>query len=162
QSTGGTQMRPYRKALLDVGATPAASLRREARGDSDHLMTSSLSLVGQDTEKRAPTRIADALGKVVVLDHASDVQVLDADATVPQGILVGGFEVEVAPLARDLQVPAGHFTRRFTAAMAAFGAAREPALPVRQAFVPPAMVARILDDAAIGVRQKHFQAHVQP
>src|SRR6185369_16752541 len=97
-------MRPDAQAFLDVLATPAALLRREARRDSHHHMTSSFSLVGEDGEKCAPTRVVDALGKGMVLDHPYHIQVFDTDATVPLGIVFGRLDVEVAALACDLEM----------------------------------------------------------
>jgi hypothetical protein len=59
-------MGAYREAFLDVLTTPTALLAREARGHSDDLMTSSLSLIFKDAEERAPTRVVNALGEVMV------------------------------------------------------------------------------------------------
>ena len=58
------------------------TLRREARRDSHHHMTGSLSLVREDVEKRAPTRVVNALGERMVLHHPGHVQVFDTDTAV--------------------------------------------------------------------------------
>ena len=121
-------MRPYREAFLDVCPTAAAGLRREARGDSHHHMTSSRSLVREDVEKRAPTRVVNAFREMMVLHHPTDVEVLHADATVPLGIVFGGLEVEVTALATDLEMLARDFACRFAAPVAALRAAADRAL----------------------------------
>ena len=95
-------MCPHAQTLLDVLPTAVAALRGEARGHSDYLMTSSCSLVGQDTKKRAPTRITDALGEMAIPHEARHLQVLDTDAAILPCVLVRRLEVEVAALARDL------------------------------------------------------------
>ena len=97
-------MGPHAQTLLDVLPTSAALLGREARGDSHHHMTGSLSLIREDVEKRAPTRIMNALGKMVVLHHSRHVQVFDTDAAIALRIVLGRLEMEVAPLATDLEV----------------------------------------------------------
>src|SRR5215472_965604 len=155
-------MRPHTEAFLDVLATPAALLRGIARRDSNHLMAGSLSLVAQDVKKRAPTGVVNTLGEMVIAHHPYHVQVLYAEAAVPLSIPLGGLEVEVAALATDLQVLAGDFAAGFATAMAALRAAADGALPVRQALLPPTIVSGILHRLALGVGQKHFQAHVQP
>ncbi len=110
-------MRPHTQTFLDVLATSTALLRREARGHSDHHMTGSLSLISEDVEKCAPTRIVNALGKMVVLDHTSHVQVFDTDAAIPLRVVLGRLEMEVAALAADLEMLARNFTVRFATAV---------------------------------------------
>ena len=68
---------------MHILPTSAAFLCREARGDSHHHMTGSLSLIREDVEKRAPTGVMNAFGQRMVLYHPGDVQVFDADTTIP-------------------------------------------------------------------------------
>ena len=81
-----------------------AFLRGEARIDSYHPMTSSLSLIFKDTEERAPTGVVNALSELLVASHPRHVQVFDTDMAVPLRVDLSGLEVEVAALAADLQV----------------------------------------------------------
>lgn len=155
-------MRPHGETLLDVRSAPVAFLGRETRGHSDHLMAGTFSLVFKDSEERAPTRVVNALGKIMVLHHSCHVQVLYADATKPLGIVLGGLEMEVTSLAGDGEMPVGNFLACLAAALTALLAAARGPLCVRQPLLGPAKVARILDDAAIGVGEKDLQAHVQP
>jgi hypothetical protein len=70
ETTGRTEMGPHAQALLDVLATSAALLGRIARRGSYHHVTSSRGLVREDAEKRAPTRIMNALGETVIARHS--------------------------------------------------------------------------------------------
>ena len=155
-------MRTYRQTFLDVVATLAALLGCEARRDSHHHMTGSLSLICEDVEKRAPTGVVDAFGEVMIPHHPRDIQVLHTDAVVPRSILVGRLKVEVAALASDLQMLDRHVTIGLAAAVTAFFAATDGALRMGQAFLSSAVVARVLDDAALRVGQKDLQPHIQP
>ena len=71
-ATGGANVSANREGLLNQLPTRATCLGRETRVDSDHTMTSSLSLLSEDSEKRAPTGVHDALRQVMVLDHLVD------------------------------------------------------------------------------------------
>src|SRR5690242_861498 len=153
-------MRPHGEALLDVRPTPVAVLGGVARRHSDHLMAGSLSLVFKDTEKHAPARIMNALGEMMIAHHPANVQILYANAAVRCRVVVGGLEVEVAPLAADLEMLARDVPARLAAAVTPLLAATHRALSVRQTLLPPAIVARILHHAALGVRQKDLQADI--
>jgi hypothetical protein len=154
-------MRPHREAFLDVLPTAAAALRREARGDSDHHMTGSFSLIREDVEKRAPTRVVNAFGEMVVPHHPNDVQVFYADTTVPRCILLGRREMKVSSLASDLEMLDRDFPVGFAAAVTAFFATAYGTLRLGETFLPPTIMARILDYAALGVGQKDLQADIQ-
>src|SRR5262249_13428640 len=154
-------MGAHTQALLHVLPTPAAFLRGEARRDSDHLMTSSSSLIFKDTEKRAPTRVVNALGQMMVLHHPSYVQVFDTDATVLLRIVLSDVNVMIAALARDLEMLARDFPRSLVATVAALLATAQRALRMGEALLSSAVVARVLDHATLGVGQEHLQAHIQ-
>ena len=143
-------MGAHAQAFRDVLPILATLLRREARRDSHHHVTGSLSLIRENVEERAPTRVVNALREMVVTHHPADVQVFNADTTIPLGIRLGDLEVEVAPLATDLEMLAGNSAARFAAAMAAWLAAAHRTLPMRQPLLPPAPVARVLHHAAPG------------
>src|SRR5712692_7935747 len=94
-ATDRADMRTHRKRLLDNLPTPIAFLRGVAGVHSDHLMTSSLSLIFKDIEERAPGGIHDAFCQMMVLDHAVDIEVLDSDMMVLLGVLLGSLEMEI-------------------------------------------------------------------
>ena len=121
-------MRPHAQAFLDVLAASATARRREARGHSHYHVTSACSLVREGVEKRAPTRVVHALGKLVVTHQPRYMQVFDTDATVRFRIVLGSLEMEVLSLARNLAVFAGDFPRGLAPTVAALLAAAQRAL----------------------------------
>ena len=106
-------MGAHAQTLLDVCATSAALLGREARRNPHHHMTGSLSLIREDVEKRAPTGVVNTLGEMEVARHPMDVQVLHTDMAVQHGVPIGGLEAEVPPLARHLEMLYSDFSARF-------------------------------------------------
>ena len=142
-------MRPHAQAFLHVLTASAAFLRREARRNSDHLMISSLSLIFKDSEKRAPTRVVNALGQMMIPHHSYHIQVFDTNTAISLRILLGGLEMKVPALAADLEVLAGDFTARLASAVAAFLATTQRPLGMGQTLLPPAVVARILHHSTV-------------
>jgi hypothetical protein len=69
-------MRSDRQRFLNVLATPGTVLGRETRVYSDHLTTSTCSLVGQDVQKRTPRSIQHTLCQFRAYQSAH-VQVFD-------------------------------------------------------------------------------------
>src|SRR5487761_2513938 len=162
QSAGRTNMGAHAQTLLNVLATPAALLGGEARGNSYHHMTGSFSLIREDVEKRAPTGVVNALGEVIVACHARHVQVFDTDAPIALSIVLGGLEVEVTPLAADLEMLLGDFALGFAAAMAAFCATVTHALGAGKALLSTPIAARVFHHRALRIDQKYLQSHIQP
>ena len=149
-------MGTHAQILVNVLTTPIALLGGEARGHSDDLMTSSLSLIFKDSKKRAPTRVVDTLSKMVITRHPRHVQVFDTNAAISVGILFSRFEVEVAPLTTNLQVLLGHFALGLVAAMANFLAAITYPLSGSESFLTTAIVPGILHNRAVRIGQKHL------
>src|SRR5579862_1832934 len=155
-------MRPYTQAFLHVLPTTATLLAGVACGDSDNLMTSSFSLVFQDTEKRRPACVIDALAEMAVARHSCYVQVLYADTRMPFCVVLGGLEMEVAALASDGQVLLGDRSFRLLAPMAALYPTVTEVLRFSQSFLPAPRVTWVLHHVSVRVGQKHLQAHIQP
>ena len=91
-------MGTHRQRFLNQLAALGAFLRRQARIDSDHLTASTCSLATQDSQKRAPRGIKNALCQSTAR-QPSDIQVFDHDRLVRIDVLLRGLEVEVAALA---------------------------------------------------------------
>jgi hypothetical protein len=72
-------MGSYRQTLVYDLATLVTFLAREARVHSNHVMTSSRSLVFKDAKECAPTGVHDGFRKVMVLDHVADQQIFYRD-----------------------------------------------------------------------------------
>ena len=100
-------MRPDRQRFLHRRATPRAVLCCEARVPSDHLPTSTCSLVGQDTKQRAPSSTQNALCQFTPCQSAN-VQILDSDQLVHIRVLLCRREMNSAALAFDVPVGLRH------------------------------------------------------
>ncbi len=153
-------MCPYRETLLDICSTPMADLRREACGYSYNLMTSSRSLILKDTEKRAPTCVVNALSKMMVLYQSRYIQVFYTNTAISVRICFGCLEMEIAPLAGNLEMPLGDLLLGFASAVTAFLAAITETLCLAESFLPPSVVARVSYNGTFRVRQKHLQSHI--
>jgi hypothetical protein len=68
-----------RQALLDHHATARTDLARDRRIDRYDLSTGACSLESEESQKRRPPRIADALGQVVVLHQIGRLQAFMID-----------------------------------------------------------------------------------
>ena len=110
-------MGSHRQTLLDDLTTFEALLRCEARVHSNHLMTSSCSLLFKDVEECAPTGVHDALRQGMVLYHVEHVKLLNGDYLVLFGVRFGRFEMEITALTRDLEVRLRRATSSLAAAM---------------------------------------------
>src|SRR5271157_2959357 len=97
-------MGSYRQALLYDLATFVTFLARETRVHSNHLMTSSRSLLFKDGKECTPTGVHDGLRKVMVLDHVADTQVFYRDMVMGLSILLRYFEMEITPLPSNLEM----------------------------------------------------------
>jgi hypothetical protein len=75
--------------------------------------TSVFSFVHKIIEQLAPPRIGYAFGKVVVLHHAADVQVLDSNEPVFVDKRAGQLMVEISPLIAYLMMESGKAKPRF-------------------------------------------------
>ena len=112
-------MGTYRQRLLYNLTACMAFLAGEARIDSYHLVTGSLSLLFKDSKKRAPTGVHDRLSKMMVLDHVRDSQVFNGNALIPLSIRFSHLKVMIAALPLNLEMRLGHGLRSLTASMTA-------------------------------------------
>ncbi len=137
-------------------------LRCEARIDSYHLVTGSLSLILKDGEKRAPTGVTDGFGKGMVLDHPTDMKVFNHDMVIVIGVLLSRLEVKITALTCDLEMGLSSISGSLTASVTALLAAANLALFASEGFLRGAIVAWVLDRVPFGVSQEHLQAHINP
>jgi len=104
---------PLRQRLLDDAATSRANLRRIAGVNLNNLTASLCRFALQDVDEETPTRIADALGKVVVPEHSFYIKGFDGNesVTIDQGTryfvshipaLVGNMHMRLRKLAHGL------------------------------------------------------------
>src|SRR5450759_3995014 len=97
-------MGTHAQRLLHDLPTLETFLRGEARVDSYYLMTSPLSLVLKNVEKRAPRGVQNALCQRMHLYHVENHYILNGNHPVLFRILLGRLVVEVPPLPRDLEM----------------------------------------------------------
>jgi hypothetical protein len=71
-----------RYAFVDHNPTARTGLAGERRVYRYYSLPGARSLESEDDKKRAPARITDALGRVVILHHVGDPQVLVIDRVV--------------------------------------------------------------------------------
>ena len=97
-------MGSHRKRFLHNLATPVTLLRGETRVDSDHLMTSSLSLLFKDIEKCAPRSVHDGFRQAMILHHVEKTQLLNGNHLILLGIRASCLIMEVATLPLDFEM----------------------------------------------------------
>jgi hypothetical protein len=153
-------MRTHAQGLLNERPAVAACLCGEARIDSDHLMSSTCSLGFKESEKCAPTGVHDGFREMMVLDHMTDSQVFDTDTMIVLAILPGYLKVEVTTLASNLEMGFRGVLSRLAAAVTAYLTTGKRTLLASERLGRRAIVARVLNRLAKGVREERFQANV--
>src|SRR5262249_45925952 len=143
-STPRTDMRPDRQRFLNKLAAFVALLCRVARTHSDHLTTSTCSLVCQDIQKRAPRGIQNAFCQSRPC-QAPKVQVLDHDGRIRIRILFCGLEMKVAALALNFQMCLRRTPRHLAPTVTTFLASTQAALLPAQGRLTRPKEARVRD-----------------
>lgn len=149
-----------RKRLLNDFATFVALLRGEARTDSNHLMTSSFSLIFKDIEKRAPTGVHDALGQVMVFHHGGDRKVFHCDTAIAFGILLGYLEMMIAALPVDFEMRLRHIASGFFTAVTALLAAAQGTLFASQGALGGAIETWVFHCVALAIGKEDLQPNI--
>jgi hypothetical protein len=155
-------MGPYRQRFLYHLSTPVTLLGCEAWVHSYHLVTGSFSLILQDSEKRAPTGVHDALCEVMVFDHAGDVQVLNGNMMILLGIVLSRLEVKITALTCDLEMRLSSVLCGLASSLASLLASAQCTLFASQRYLRGAKEPGVLDRVSFRVGQEDFQAHVNP
>ncbi len=144
-------MGTHRQRLLYDLAAFVTLLACEMGVHSNHLMTSSCSLIGENIEKRAPGGVHDGLGEMMVLDHVGDSQVLNGNVPVALGIGLGRLEMMVPPLPVDFQMRLGCILGSLGSAFASLLASAQLALLAPECCSARAIEARVLDGMTLRV-----------
>jgi hypothetical protein len=153
-------MGSYRQTLLDDLTTLVTFLAREARVHSNHLMTSSCSLLFKDVEECAPTGVQDALSQAMVLDHVENLKLLNSNHLVLLAVLLGRFEMEITAPARNLEMGLRRATSSLAPSMTAFLASAQLTLLASQGFLRAAIVARVLNRVALTIGEKRRETDI--
>ena len=153
-------MGTHREGLLDDLATLVALLGGVARVDSDHFMSSILSFGREDIEKGAPRGVHDAFGKVVILHHVLNLQVLHTDVCIGRGYGFGNLEMEVPSLPLDLEVGFCLRTCGFAAALASLLAPFFRALLASERSLRETRETGIVNRLALAIGQEGLESHI--
>ena len=153
-------MRTDAERFLHNLATVETFLTAIARIDSDHPMTSSLSLISEDVEECTPGSVHDALGHVVVFHHVGDVQVFYGNVLIPFGVLFGHLEMEVSALAGDLEMRLCSVLRRFAFATTALLAPAHHSLLTPECPLARAIVPGILNRVPFAIGQEGRETNI--
>ena len=152
-------MGSHRQGFLHDLPTFVAFLRGETRVHSDHLMTSSLSLLFKDSEECAPTSVHDALCQGMILYHVEKSQLLNRDQLIAFCILFGCLIVKVSALTRNLEMGLCRTTSSLTASVTSLFAPTQSALFASQRLLRRAIEAREthIRNAQLSGREKTFE-----
>jgi hypothetical protein len=121
-------MGSHRQRFGNDLAALEALLRGEMGRNSHNLASGAFSLLLQQSEKRAPTRLGNAFGQGMVLYHPGHIQVFYVEDRVAIHIMPGCLVQKVFALSGDLQVGLGNFPRRLAASEASLLASAERSL----------------------------------
>ncbi len=153
-------MGSHAQRLLHNLTTLVAFLRGETRIHSDYLVSGTCSLNLKNVEKRAPTGVYDALGKVMVLDHIGDLKVFYRNTVIAFSIRLRCLKVMVTTLPIDLQVCLRNVARGLAFAMRPLLPKALRALLAPQGSLRRAIEAWVLNRIAFTIGQKGRETHV--
>ena len=148
------------EGLLNKLPTVAARLCGIAGVHSNDLMSSTFSLGFKDSEECSPGGVHDALGKMMVLDHIADGEVLNRDMVIVVGVLRSHFEMMISTLAANLQMCLGDIASRFPAPFAPLLAAAELPLLAPERLLRSAIETRVLNRVPFTIGQEGFQPDI--
>lgn len=155
-------MRSDRERLLyDLLLALEAPLRGKVRRHFHNSCSGTLSLEHEYILESGPTRVGDGLGKVVVLEHISDPQVLDRYEGVGVNVLPSRLVGVVLALAGDLEVLFCCLPGRFVTAIRTLPASRRFALCPPELLLRLLETTRVLDCVPVRVGHEVFEPNVQ-
>ena len=148
------------EGLLNKLPAVTACLCGETRVHSNDLMTSSCSLIFKDVEKRAPTGVHDALGKMVIFHHIGDLKVFHGNVVILFSVPFGGLEMVISALSIDFQMRFSNVASSCTASVTALLATAQLTLFASQSALRGAIEARIVNRLAFTISQERFQSNI--
>jgi hypothetical protein len=134
--------------LLPVAAF-AAHLARVSWIYSFKRPASVFSFAFRHREKASPSYIADCLGKMAILDHPANVQILDSDRVKASDQIGRNLVVKILATARDFQVRFGDFDSLLQSTLRSFLFSRKSPLLSLQIIERILEMARIFDFFAV-------------
>jgi len=153
-------MRTNRQTFLDNLATLRAFLTGETGIDSYHLVTSTFSLVTQNSEELSPACIKNAFRKRVILDHIGNLQVLYGNVVIGLCVLFRYLEMVITSLSVNLEMGLRSTFGGFASALTAFLSTADRALLASQSTLRRAIIARVLNRVALTIGEEGLETHI--
>jgi len=111
--------------------------------DSYHLVTSTFSLVTQNSEELSPACIKNAFRKRVILYHIGNLQVLYCNVVIGLSVLFRYLEMMITSLSVNLEMGLRSTFGGFASALTAFLSTADRALLASQSTLRRAIIARV-------------------
>ncbi len=153
-------MGSHRQRFLHNLPALVTFLAGEAWVHSNHLMTSSCSLIFKDVKECAPTGVHDGFSEMMVLDHVADSQVFHCDTVMGICVPLSYLEMEITSLTCNLEMRLSCIPGSFASAMTIYLAAAQLALFASQGFLRGAIEAWILYRIALTIREKGLESYI--
>lgn len=147
--------------LLNDLATVGASLTRKVWRYFDNSHPGAFSLEHEQVLEGTPTRVGNRLGKMVVLEHVGNSEVLDGDEGVSINVVPRRFMRVVLTLAGDLEMLPRCLLRSLTTTVGAFLPPRHLALRYAEPLLSGLKTTRVFDRVPIGISNEVLESDVQ-
>ena len=162
QLTVGTLIGSFRQGHLLPVSTPAACLTGIGRIDLHELPASVFRFAGQFTEELRPGRVTHAFSQTMVVSHAVDVQVFDADDPKPVSNLPTFLMSEGITLEGDPLMHTRNHLALFGSFLGTLLKCGERALHARQVLLFLTEKARVRNLLPCRKARKGFESNVNP
>ena len=153
-------MGSYRQTFLYKLATLVTLLAGETWVHSNHLMTSSRSLLFKDFEELPPCGIQNGFRQVMVLNHVRDNEVFNRNVLILYGIVLCHLEMMVTTLTIDLQMGLGDIPGSLSLAVTAFLAAAHGTLFAPECALRGAVEARVFNRMPHAISQERLESDI--
>ncbi len=153
-------MDTIRQRFWDNFITTGAFLTGMVRFDFRELLTGTCSLVLHLQSKVTPPRVRYTLGKVMVLEHIGDVQILYSDLITSFKDMMGCLELKILALVRYPFMGASDNLTLFCSTAAPLFAASQYTLMFAKSFFRLTIMAGVWDMLTIRIYGKRVKPHV--
>src|SRR5579859_2427342 len=153
-------MGSYRQTFLYNFSTLVTFLTGEAWVHSNHLMTSSCSLLFKNSEELTPCGVQDGFRQMVVLDHIGDLKVFYGKMVIAFSVLLCHLEMVIAALTLNLQMRLCCTLSRLPASMRAFLATTHGTLLTSQRTLRRAIEAWVRNGVPLAISQERFEPYI--
>jgi len=153
-------MGSYRQTFLYNFSTLVTFLTGETWVHSNHLMTSSCSLIFKDIEECTPRGVENALGQMVIFHHIGDLKVFHGNTVILFSIPLRSLEMVISALAIDLQMRLGDVPGGNASSVAAFLASAHRTLFASERLLGRTIETRVRNHIALAIGKEDFQPDI--